>query len=108
MLHRLGAFSLSTLLIHLLSLLSSSLIEEEHQTWYYIAASCLFLFLVVLAISEQGGSARLRAQEVASVLGILFLDRFLLKLLNQTGDKWIGLPDLTDWLSVFRRYIEIT
>lgn len=32
---------------------------------------------------------------------MLCLDRFLLKLLNQTGDKWINEPDLTDFLEAF-------
>ncbi|VDD81238.1 unnamed protein product [Mesocestoides corti] len=98
----LAIFSLGSLLLHLISLTASSLIEEEHRTWYFFATSSLY-FLIVLMISERGvvvggGSALLVKCKVIGLLAfILCLDRFLLNALNQTGDKWIHLPDLTNW-----------
>ncbi|KAL5970664.1 GPI ethanolamine phosphate transferase 2, partial [Taenia solium] len=88
--------SLLALLLHLLSLMASSLIEEEHQTWYFLTTTNCFALLLVLALSaREGGNS---CGRIASITLVLCLDRFLLKLLNQTGDKWLHLPDLTDWL----------
>ncbi|KAL5108230.1 GPI ethanolamine phosphate transferase 2 [Taenia crassiceps] len=88
--------SLLALLLHSLSLTASSLIEEEHQTWYFLTTTNCFALLLVLALSTREGGKS--CGRVVCITLVLCLDRFLLKLLNQTGDKWLHLPDLTDWL----------
>ncbi|VDM18591.1 unnamed protein product [Hydatigera taeniaeformis] len=97
----LAVISLLALLLHLLSLTSSSLIEEEHQTWYFLTTTNCFALLLVLVLSiHEGGSS---CGRIVCITFVLCLDRFLLKLLNQTGDKWFHLADLTDWLGQFSR-----
>ncbi|VUZ54638.1 unnamed protein product [Hymenolepis diminuta] len=98
----LAGFSVVCLFLHLLSLLSSSLIEEEHQTWYFLATTNLFALILILVLNvREGESTSSGIGNVFCVLCVLCLDRFLLKLLNQTGDKWINEPDLTDFLEAF-------
>lgn len=95
----LAGFSLLCLLLHMISLISSSLIEEEHQTWNFLATTNCFALLLVLVLSvREGESTGSGIGSIFCLLCVLCLDRFLLKLLNQTGDKWINEPDLTDWL----------
>ncbi|CDS37067.1 transferase [Echinococcus multilocularis] len=88
--------SLLALLLHLFSLTASSLIEEEHQTWYFLATTNCFALLLVLALSVRDGGSS--CSSIICITFVLCLDRFLLKLLNRTGDKWLHLPDLTNWL----------
>ncbi|VDN12506.1 unnamed protein product [Dibothriocephalus latus] len=95
----LTAFTLSLLVLHLLSLFSSSLIEEEHQTWYFFSTSVLSFFIIVMAVADHASDRlRVRGTRILSITLILIVDRFLLRYLNKTGDKWIHLPDFTDWL----------
>ncbi|KAM7543063.1 hypothetical protein Aperf_G00000008659 [Anoplocephala perfoliata] len=95
----LAAFSILCLFLHLISLVSSSLIEEEHQTWNFLATTNCFALLLVLVLSiREGGATGNGVGSIFCLLCVLCLDRLLLKLLNQTGDKWINEPDLTDWL----------
>ncbi|KAL7058643.1 hypothetical protein AAHC03_013131 [Spirometra sp. Aus1] len=82
----LAVFTLSVLGLHMTCLLSSSVIEREHQTWYFLGTSVLFLVIVVMAFADHS-SGRLRILSIAVILGI---DRFLLRHLNSAG--------LTDWL----------
>ncbi|KAK7100707.1 GPI ethanolamine phosphate transferase 2-like [Littorina saxatilis] len=144
---------------HSLSLLSSSFVEEEHQTWYFFSSSLHTLLLLhPLSIlmtrlgqprstecagasaenrtertsdrfqvsssdnnftkirskirNEEGDmsqvvntpverSKQMSAEEcvkmVASLVGILFLIR-ILRRWNQTGNKWLDVPDVGDWL----------
>lgn len=69
---------------YLTSLSSSSLIEEEHQFWYYFSTT----LLILMAHSHK------TVHYVIMAGGL----RLLCKL-NQTGDKWSHLPDLSDWLT---------
>ncbi|KAG8301098.1 hypothetical protein J6590_060875 [Homalodisca vitripennis] len=70
--------------VHCLAQMSSSLLEEEHQLWYW-------LWVTV-------GLLRLR-QNCARWLCVLVIHR-VLRALNQTGDRWAHLPDLSDWLTL--------
>ncbi|XP_054278676.1 GPI ethanolamine phosphate transferase 2-like [Macrosteles quadrilineatus] len=65
-----------------ISLFSSSLIEEEHQLWYFLWATVIVL--------------RLREAPL-QWLAVLASHR-VLRRLNSTGDKWAHLPDTSDWL----------
>ncbi|VDL95567.1 unnamed protein product [Schistocephalus solidus] len=96
----LAAFTLSILGLHLSSLFSSSLVEEEHQTWYFFSTSVLSFVIIVMAVADHASDRlRVRGTRILSITLILIVDRFLLRHLNKTGDKWIHLPDLTDWLN---------
>ena len=80
-------------IVHLVSLFSSSFIEEEHQTFYFlhVSALCLLMF-------EQ---TKKNTEESESMLGRAFLSLLVHRILrnfNQTGDKWSHLPDLADYL----------
>ena len=151
--------------IHSLSLLSSSFVEEEHQTWYFFTSTLHALLLLYPIASltvwyglprvsestrtaqqylgdsisgsnscQNSGSSssrsftrirnRMRSEEVhlmhcqekkgdtalpqelsgeqcvkmvASLVGILLLFR-ILRRWNQTGNKWLDIPDVGDWL----------
>ncbi|KAJ8343991.1 hypothetical protein SKAU_G00313200 [Synaphobranchus kaupii] len=111
---------------NVISLASSSFIEEEHQTWYFLINTlCLTIFQDVCrkyfrerrnsiddcsylapkqdlpsllsTISEQGiGSQKWLA--LSTPLLTLVCCR-LLRSLNQTGVQWAHLPDLSHWLN---------
>lgn len=77
-------------LSHVFALTSSSLIEEEHQIWYF------FLTTFVL-LASLGSYKYILAAAVF---------RFL-RTLNQTGDKWALLPDTADWLLAEEHYLHL-
>ncbi|PSN33314.1 GPI ethanolamine phosphate transferase 2 [Blattella germanica] len=79
------------LMLHALSFASSSLIEEEHQVWYFF-----WVTFVLIVLSELWFEAKSVGQ-IWHWLAIPFLHRVLRKW-NQTGDKWASLPDIGDWL----------
>ncbi|VDN96445.1 unnamed protein product [Rodentolepis nana] len=102
----LAGFSVICLFLHLVSLVSSSLIEEEHQTWYFLATTNIVALTLVLILNvREGGSTSSGIGNVFCLVCVLCLDRFLLKRLNQTGDKeafpvamWIAIS--TAWLAI--------
>ena len=83
---------------HAVSLASSSLVEEEHQTWYFLATTlCLGLFgRALVAALAAPGVPRFGRVALAAVAP-LALGR-LLRAWNQTGIKWADRPDIGDWL----------
>ncbi|XP_064198022.1 GPI ethanolamine phosphate transferase 2 isoform X2 [Anguilla rostrata] len=120
---------------NVISLGSSSFIEEEHQTWYFmINTLCLVIFQDVCCkyfrerrnssdddsylaskqdlpsllspISEQGiGSHKWLA--LSTPLLTLACCR-LLRSLNQTGVQWMHLPDLSHWLNRWEHKAELS
>ena len=125
-----GSFLVTGTLLHTLSLLSSSYVEEEHQTWYFLSTSVHILHLISqlrssdpnpLGVLPPSNSispsnflmrARLRCEEgtvqscvptnqiiqrVGATLALLLAAR-LSRSWNQTGNKWLHLPDIGDWL----------
>lgn len=96
-----------------ISYISSSFIEEEHHTWYYLNATA-FLILYVLDTrhlltsrkqNQQNEAGRTTFGDDSCSLGdsqlkwfLLFICHFVARNLNQTGDKWSHLPDIGDWL----------
>lgn len=123
-----GGFLILGTLLHTISLLSSSYVEEEHQTWYFLSTSIHILHLssVILTTNtnqhpckasfnfstsnhflrscpesnvecdRSSHSDRIR-QEVLNT-AVLLLAARLMRSWNQTGNKWLHLPDIGDWL----------
>lgn len=98
-------------LLHVISLSSSSFIEEEHQVWYFFwltfAIVIVYKLCSVILFKQSSFpvSKRHTLQETGKPtwllwnwLGLLFLHRILRKW-NQTGDRWSSLPDVGDWLT---------
>ncbi|GAB1601114.1 GPI ethanolamine phosphate transferase 2-like [Argonauta hians] len=113
-------------ILHSVSLMSSSFIEEEHQTWYFLTSSlfaitcwCLVSRLlpewrpresspntsVPSHISYQHLPQRIlnsfhrikvHLKSCAAAFLLLVMCRTQ-RLWNNTGDKWRDLPDLGDW-----------
>ncbi|XP_058837934.1 GPI ethanolamine phosphate transferase 2 isoform X2 [Topomyia yanbarensis] len=106
------SFLLFGSIFHILSFCSSSYIEEEHQTWYYLA-NTLFLLLTLLelkiantTINEISHSrtsklllsyCRQERVEFCIRAMLFFCGHIALRRWNQTGDKWQHVPDLGDW-----------
>ncbi|KOB68527.1 putative GPI ethanolamine phosphate transferase 2-like isoform 5 [Operophtera brumata] len=59
------------------SFFGTSFIEEEHMTWYFFWNTLMF-FVLIRTI----------------VLVVMYL-----RTMNQTGDRWLFLPDTADWLN---------
>uniref|UniRef100_A0A182PTV9 GPI ethanolamine phosphate transferase 2 C-terminal domain-containing protein n=1 Tax=Anopheles epiroticus TaxID=199890 RepID=A0A182PTV9_9DIPT len=99
---------------HSISLASSSFVEEEHQTWYYLT-STIMIVLTLKEISVMNSTigtfkyTKIDAslvevckeeRGVFCVASIAFLCiHVIIRRFNQTGDKWQHLPDVGDWLS---------
>lgn len=73
----------------------SSFVEEEHQIWYYL---CNALFALFTFFEFRGRtSAKSFIAVTAKCFTFLTLHVFIRRM-NQTGDKWINVPDMGDWL----------
>lgn len=111
-------FLLFATLVHTLSLASSSFVEEEHQTWYFITHTFLLIICIMSLKKRQNDQWILNAEMLKKetrpkrttvwcvferfffefnwlmLFGLLLFGRRL----NQTGDKWLSLPDIGDFL----------
>ncbi|CAN7997412.1 unnamed protein product [Ixodes hexagonus] len=82
--------------LHGLSFVSSSFIEEEHVTWYFLTSTIVLLLCWYHYKEQSSMYGRLMLYRKAfSVLIILRV----LRSWNSTGDKWSHLPDTADWLA---------
>lgn len=123
----LGKFVFFVTFLHLVSLGASSFIEEEHQLWYY-TCNAMFTILFVNHLGlyawhdgdfilfkfpsdvermrkkgdSKGGENLLRNMEKChnSVFGYILLTivHVAVRRLNSTGDKWLHLNDIGDFL----------
>ena len=86
--------------IHFISQFSSSFIEEEHQLWYFLSTT--FFMTQVIALARKINIYNYWDVSVNSFMyiGVPVIDR-VLRIFNQTGDKWAHLPDLGDWLNKY-------
>lgn len=74
---------------------SSSFVEEEHQIWYYFC-NAMFVFL---SFFEFRGRSSAKAFIGATFKCFFYLImHVVIRRMNQTGDKWINVQDLGDWL----------
>lgn len=108
---KLSAFLVFGVLFHGISMLSSSFIEEEHQTWYYLnSAVWILLYLMetrhLLNEKSPKKTAEASSAEHESIFqnqlkwALLFVGHLVARRLNQTGDKWLSIPDIGDWLQM--------
>lgn len=89
---------LTLITFHAFSLVSSSFVEEEHQTWYYFFNTfCIILFISDVK-RDFTTQIKPKWRRKLSVWLAFFLSHTFARRLNQTGDKWINLPDLGDYL----------
>ncbi|XP_075981249.1 phosphatidylinositol glycan anchor biosynthesis class G isoform X2 [Anticarsia gemmatalis] len=105
-------------IFHSFSFFGTSFIEEEHMTWYFFWNTLMFfvlvrtLVIVIMYLSKKmTGATEVQdkpelAQRMTAVgVGIvpkwvllIALHRYL-RTMNQTGDRWLFLPDTADWLN---------
>lgn len=107
-----GKFLVIGLLFHAISMSSSSFIEEEHQTWYYLNSTIwilLYLMETRHLLNKKPPPFGRTAIEVAvseSIFhnqlkwALLFGGHLIARRLNQTGDKWLSVQDIGDWLEM--------
>ncbi|GAB6022328.1 hypothetical protein CHUAL_006450 [Chamberlinius hualienensis] len=88
------------LVLHSVSLASSSFVEEEHYTWYYITSS-IILILIYLLVNKLtiDFTRKLEYVRQAVQLVIVLLLFRIGRNWNSTGDHWVQLEDIGDWLS---------
>lgn len=85
---------ISAIALHSISPTSSSFIEEEHQIWYYfISTSFLMLFFNELKTKKNNQYFKYLWEWT-----FIFVLHIFLRRLNQTGDKWLDMPDVSDFL----------
>ena len=84
---RISVIVFLTTVTSIISLSSSSFVEEEHQTHYFVFVTNLLVIIFELWSLNV----------TQNILLILTLHR-VLRNMNQTGDKWKHLPDLKDYL----------
>lgn len=83
----------------ILSTTSSSFIEEEHQIWYYLTNT-----LFILMIHEGLKKNKVLDWKILLNCPILFTHA-LIRRFNQTGDKWLSVPDIGDWLGMEEHFL---
>ncbi|XP_065200661.1 GPI ethanolamine phosphate transferase 2 isoform X2 [Planococcus citri] len=80
-------FVVTCSVMQIVSTISTSFIEEEHMTWYYFWTTWMVVALM---------NAKIKKDSI-SLFVSLIMSRIIRKL-NQTGDHWASLPDISDWL----------
>ena len=82
-------------ILKILSLGSSSYIEEQHQTFYFLTQTT-FILMIYFECQNSSKTEKTTNSYLLILLSLLTLR--LARTLNQTGDKWSHLPDVSDWL----------
>lgn len=104
---RICQFFVFGICFHSISYASSSFIEEEHQTWYYLTSTALIaiysletrsMLQSVVSDGKNRYAQSIRRRQYRW-LG-LFVAHLIARRLNQTGDKWLMQPDIGDWLAM--------
>ncbi|XP_023933896.2 GPI ethanolamine phosphate transferase 2 isoform X2 [Bicyclus anynana] len=105
-------------LFHAWSFFGTSFIEEEHMTWYFFWNTLMFFVLVrtivvvVMYFTKKWSGAtefqdKLDLENRMSSVGVSIVPQWVLlialhrylRTMNQTGDRWLFLPDTADWLN---------
>lgn len=110
---KINIFFIFCLLFHTISFGSSSFIEEEHQTWYYFGSTLLIILCVAeirnMNLIDRNGVWNLNNKKTTSnnipdfvekfhSWSFVFVFHIFVRRLNQTGNKWIHITDVSDWL----------
>ncbi|CAH2061500.1 unnamed protein product [Thlaspi arvense] len=92
-------FILVVLLISVISMGSSSMVEEEHYIWHFMVSTFYLLLLLKTAKSFNlsTGLNILRDHKIGSIFLLLISGR-LLRGWRQGGVNWTYLPDISKWL----------
>ncbi|CAM1309020.1 PIGG (predicted) [Pycnogonum litorale] len=86
------------LVLHCLSLTSSSFVEEEHQIWYFfVTTACAIVLFRNIRSSTESYSKPLNSETVTWFVALIILR--LIRSWNQTGDQWAHLPDIGNFLN---------
>ena len=90
-------------ILRLLSFGSTSFIEEEHQSIYFFTISIVIaVFNTNISSNDLSNKKELmRNDNIGTRIGHVIFVLFLLRIsrtINQTGDKWLYLPDFSDYL----------
>ncbi|XP_031258807.1 GPI ethanolamine phosphate transferase 2-like [Pistacia vera] len=91
-------FVLGVIFILVVSMTSSSMVEEEHYIWHFMAST---LYLVLLRKTAQllpAGSRVFRGQNIMSSVFVLLISGRILRGWHQGGVNWTYLPDISKWL----------
>ncbi|KAK3024564.1 hypothetical protein RJ639_043504, partial [Escallonia herrerae] len=96
-------FSLAFIMVLVLSMGSSSLVEEEQYIWHFLTST---FYLVLLRKSIQlkhntfslsNGKNKRNCIQLCSIVAVLISGR-VLRGWHQGGVNWIQLPDISKWL----------
>ncbi|XP_022564228.1 GPI ethanolamine phosphate transferase 2-like isoform X2 [Brassica napus] len=92
-------FILAVLLILVISMGSSSMVEEEHYIWHFMVSTfyLLLLFKTVKSFSFSKGLNSLGEYRIGSIFLLLISGR-LLRGWHQGGVNWTYFPDISKWL----------
>lgn len=106
-------FLIFGIIFYAISSLSSSFIEEEHQIWYYLNNTVLILLCLletkhILKEKEtkspiySGNTVKQEHSYKTHQLQwiLIYIGHLIARRLNQTGDKWMKVPDIGDWLQM--------
>ncbi|XP_061384238.1 GPI ethanolamine phosphate transferase 2 isoform X1 [Danaus plexippus] len=105
-------------LFHSWSFFGTSFIEEEHMTWYFLWNTLMLVVLlktiavIVIYVGKKwSGSTEVQDKPDLEyrmcAVGIIIVPQWImlialhryLRTMNQTGDRWLFLPDTADWLN---------
>lgn len=105
---KINYFFIFCLLFHTISFGSSSFIEEEHQTWYYFGSTFLIILCVMeirnMNLIDGNGGWKTTSNNIPDFVekfhswSFVFVSHIFIRRLNQTGNKWIHISDVSDWL----------
>ncbi|KAG2298623.1 hypothetical protein Bca4012_009869 [Brassica carinata] len=92
-------FIVAVLLILVISMGSSSMVEEEHYIWHFMVSTfyLLLLFKTVKPFSFSRGMNSLREYKIGSIVLLLTSGR-LLRGWHQGGVNWTYFLDISKWL----------
>lgn len=85
--------------LHSLTMLGSSFVEEEHQFWYWGTTSVVILLWACLYRYHHEASSARRGLFAVAIIALLLR---IFRRWNQTGQKWITEPDIKKVLLVGR------
>lgn len=94
----LKSFLMLGFFLHLISMGASSLVEEEHQVWYFLSATLSLILIYLDAYNcKIAGVAVFSFRNMTHWILMLLCGR-IIRGWNQTGNKWMGSPDYVTWL----------